>query len=274
MLTRAPWRRSDVIKSTWVKCCRISPAQVQFPITYLGLSLCLGWLRMVHLQPILDRAAHRLTGWQGKLMNVGRRKELVKSVLSALPTYLLTTVKPPRKFYSAMDKLRKRFLWAGNQELHGGKCKVNWRRVCRPLQYGGLGIADLERFGRALRMRRLWCQWKQSDKPRCNSELPIDDVDRALFAAAMSVNVWNGRTTRFWTTPSVQGNTLALMFPTLFSHSQRKNRSVVGALIGEAWIRDLMHDVTTNILAEYIMLLCLIDEVGFDPADQQPDKII
>jgi hypothetical protein len=50
-------------------------------------------------------------------MNIGGRKELVKSVLSALPTYLLTTVKPSRKFYSAMDKLRKRFLWVGNQEL-------------------------------------------------------------------------------------------------------------------------------------------------------------
>jgi hypothetical protein len=74
---------------------------------------------MVHLQPILDRAAHRLSGWQGKLLNFGRRKELVKSVLNELPTYLLTTVKPPRKFYSAMDKLRKRFLWAGNQELQG-----------------------------------------------------------------------------------------------------------------------------------------------------------
>jgi hypothetical protein len=117
-------------------------------------------------------------------------------------------------------------------------------------------------------------QWKQSDKPWCNSELPIDDVDRALFAAATSVKVWNGRTARFWTTPWVQNNTLALMFPTLFSHSRRKNRSVVEALIGEAWIRDLMHDVTTDILAEYIMLWCLIDEVGSDPADQQPNKII
>jgi hypothetical protein len=36
------------------------------------------------------------------------RKELVKSVLSALPTYLLTEVKPPRKFYTAMDKFREK----------------------------------------------------------------------------------------------------------------------------------------------------------------------
>jgi hypothetical protein len=92
-------------------------AQVQFSINYLGLPVSLGRLCMVHLQPILDRAAQRLSGWQGRLMNIGGRKELVKSVLSVLPTYLLTEIKPPRKFYSAMDKPRKRFLWAGNQDL-------------------------------------------------------------------------------------------------------------------------------------------------------------
>jgi hypothetical protein len=155
-------------------------------------------------------------------MSIGGRKELVKSVLSALPTYLLIAIKPPKKFYSEMDKLRKRFLWVGSQDLQGGKCKVNWRRVCRPLQYGGLGIADLERFGRALRLRQLWGQWKQPDKPWRASELPVDDIDRALFAAATRVKVRNGRTVRFWMTPWFQGNTLASMFPNLFQASGAK----------------------------------------------------
>jgi hypothetical protein len=53
-------------------------------------------------------------------MNIGGRKELVKSVLSALPTYLLTAVRPLRKFYSAIDKFRKRFVRARNQQLLGG----------------------------------------------------------------------------------------------------------------------------------------------------------
>jgi hypothetical protein len=43
-------------------------------------------------------------------MNIGGQKELVKSVLSALPTYLLAAVRPPKKFYSATDKLRKRYM--------------------------------------------------------------------------------------------------------------------------------------------------------------------
>jgi hypothetical protein len=42
--------------------------------------------------------------------------------------------------------MRRRFLWAGDQEIHGGKCKVNWTRVCRPIKYEGLGITELKRF--------------------------------------------------------------------------------------------------------------------------------
>jgi hypothetical protein len=64
-----------------------------FPMSYLGLLITLGRLRMVHLQPCLDRAAGKLTGWQGHLLNYGRRRELIRTVLSALPTYLLTVLK-------------------------------------------------------------------------------------------------------------------------------------------------------------------------------------
>jgi hypothetical protein len=41
----------------------------------------------------------------------------------------------------------------------------------------------------------------------------IDDVDRALFAAATRVTVRNGSMARLWTMPWVHGNTLAQMFP-------------------------------------------------------------
>jgi hypothetical protein len=131
----------------------------------------------------------------------------------------------------------------------------------------------LERFGRALHMRWLWGQWKGPDKPRCGSELPIDDVDRALFTAATQIKVRNGRTSSFWMTPWVQGNTLVSMFPNLFRHSRRKNRSVAAALADETWIKDLMHDVTPDMLGEYIILWMLIDEVAFDPTDQQSGEV-
>lgn len=84
--------------------------RVPFPIQYLGLPLTLGRIRMVHLQYIQDRAKGRLAGWQGRLVSMAGRRELVRSVLSSLPVYLLTVVKAPKKFLKELDKLRKRFL--------------------------------------------------------------------------------------------------------------------------------------------------------------------
>jgi hypothetical protein len=79
----------------------------------------------VHLQFVFDKAATKMKGWQGKHLNLGGGRELVKLVLSSLPVYLLTVIKVPKSFYKELDKLRTHFLWARNQDLHGGKCKVS-----------------------------------------------------------------------------------------------------------------------------------------------------
>jgi len=98
--------------------------RTNFPLQYLGLSLTLGRLKMVHLQYIQDRAKRRVVGWQGWLLNIAGRRELVRSILSSLPVYLLTAVKAHKNFIKEFDRIRRRFLWAGDKELSGGNCKV------------------------------------------------------------------------------------------------------------------------------------------------------
>jgi hypothetical protein len=114
----------------------------------------------------------------------GGRREPVKSVLSTLPTYLLTVIKPLKKFYKDLDKMRRRFFWVGDQEIHGGKCKVNWSRVCRSLKNRGVGLTGLECFSRALRVCWMWYKWKKLDKPWFSSDIPVDSTDEALLPAA------------------------------------------------------------------------------------------
>jgi hypothetical protein len=158
---------------------------------------------------------------------MGGCRELVKTIISALPTYLLIASKPLKGFYKEMNKIRRRFLWAGQQELHGGKCKVNWAGVCQPLHRGGIGIPDLQCFGRALRLRWLWFKWKTPNKPWCGMELPVDE---ALFATATKVTVHNGTKAQFWTSSWLQGCAPTMIFPDLFKHNKRKNRSVADAM--------------------------------------------
>jgi len=71
--------------------------QVNFSITYLELPLNLGRLKVVHLQEVLDKMQKRLEGWQGRLLNPAGRRELVRSVFSAIPIYMLTAIRPPKQ---------------------------------------------------------------------------------------------------------------------------------------------------------------------------------
>jgi hypothetical protein len=126
---------------------------------------------------------------------------------------------------------------------------------------------------KAQQLRWLWGQWKHPDKPWCNFEIQVDDTEEALFTAATKVTVHNGRPMKFWTLHSAQGNFLASMFPTLFKHSRRKNRTIVEAMAGDTWIKDLMHNVNHDIVADYIKLWMVIDGLSFDPFETRSDEI-
>lgn len=61
----------------------------------------------------------------------------------------------PKKFFKEFDKVHRRFLWAGDQELNGVKCKVGLPSVSQPKKHEGVGIIDPERFTHFLRLRWL-----------------------------------------------------------------------------------------------------------------------
>lgn len=105
---------------------------------------------------------------------------------------VLTSIRALKQLTQEIDTIRRRFLWAGDAELTGGNCKVAWTAVAKPVEYGGLGIIELGRFSRALRIRWLWFSWSSPGRPWCGSELPIDDDVLDLFNAATVVQVRNG----------------------------------------------------------------------------------
>ena len=94
-------------------------------------------------------------------------------------------------------------------------------------------------------------------------ELSVDEVDITLFATATRVTVNNGRTTSFWWSSWLDGNTPALLFPLLFKHSKRKNRTVAEALSEEQWIRVVSYDLAVPLLDEFVHLWDLIEDVLF-----------
>ena len=226
----------------------------QFPCQYLGLPLHYRKLTKAELQPMIDKIARRLPRWRGKLLNSAARLELVNSVLSAIPIYMLTVFQLGKWAFKKIDKIRRDFLWKSNTEESKGICLVNWRTVCRPKSLGGLGVMDLERFSRALRLRWLWYEWKDKQRPWIGTSVPCDSIDSGLFDACTSITIGKGDTAKFWTSIWLDGEAPVKIAPNLFKLSRLKRLTVEQAMRAGRWMTGL-HRITSEIqLREFTAL--------------------
>jgi hypothetical protein len=126
--------------------------------------------------------------------------------------------------------------------------------IYRPNELAGLGVMDLNRFGRALRQRWFWYRWTDDTKPWQGMVLPCDDEDRALFHASTQINLGHGEKALFWHDRWLDGTSPKEIAPNLFKLAHFKNRSVAKELVNRNWIKSVRHISTTQELSEYIKL--------------------
>jgi hypothetical protein len=140
---------------------------------------------------------------------------------------------------------------------------VNWEVVCRPKKYGGLGVLNLEKFAKALRLRWPWLEWKDPDKIWVGSGNPCGKEDMALFYAATTITIGNGRKTPFWHAPWLEGRAPIDIAPLIFEISKHKKVSVAQALLDGSWVRNINLEATFEWehLSQFLDLWVLISNV-------------
>ena len=188
-------------------------------------------------------------------------------------TYYMTIFALPKWVLKRIDKLRRNFIWMKGSADPGTTSHplVNWSTVCRPAELGGLGVADLERFGRALRLRWAWLAWTDNTRPWIGSRLPCTAVDMDLFRASTTITLGDGNRCLFWHDSWHHGGSLRSCFPGLYKIATRKNRTVAQELHGANWTRGLQNITTTTQLQSFVLLWTEIQGVQLLP---QPDTIM
>jgi hypothetical protein len=145
--------------------------------------------------------------------------------------------------------------------VEGSHCLVRWAEIQKPKQLGGLGILDLELFGRALHIRWLWYEWTEPDRPWVGTEIPCNDVDKQLFRASTEVILGNGRRAKFWESTWLAGQAPRDLASNLYKLARRKNQTVCEDLQNCNCTRGLWRMTTATEMAEFVSLWALISEV-------------
>jgi hypothetical protein len=108
-----------------------------------------------------------------------------------------------------------------------------------PKKHGGLGIKDLEKFGRALRLHWLWYHLDTCPRPWKNLLKEFDPIDREIFFASTTINIGNGKSTHFWEAKWLQGSAPKETAPTLYKRARFKRRPVHDEIKNSNWIKSL-----------------------------------
>ncbi|KAL5127866.1 putative ribonuclease H protein [Glycine soja] len=93
--------------------------------------------------------------WKQRCLSMGGRISLVNSILTALPIYLLSFFKIPKKVVHKVVSIQRKLLWGGGSKA-AKIAWVNWDSVCLSKNKGGLGIKDLSNFNEAFLAKWGW----------------------------------------------------------------------------------------------------------------------
>jgi len=139
------------VQTSWIQEVAdfLNCRHMDFPFYYLGMPIGIKSSSRVVWEPMISKFEAKLSKWNQKNLSMGGRVTLIKSVLNALPIYLLSFFKIPKRVVDKLESLQRNFMWGGNQQLKRIPW-VKWEVICLPKSDGGLGIKDLAKFNAQL----------------------------------------------------------------------------------------------------------------------------
>lgn len=188
---------------------------------YLGAPLIHHRSSRQSYQFILDKVNQRLSNWKTSQLSFAGRVTLAKSVLQAMPSYVMQTASLPRALCDEIDRKCKNFIW-GDTEHQRHMHLASWKSICTPKKFGGLGLRAASDINTSFMMKMGWNLCAKKDdmwvrilrsKYKCGSDIvPNIQTNRQgtnlwrgicknwnLVEENLAWRVNNGRTVNFWT---------------------------------------------------------------------------
>ncbi|XP_027062993.2 uncharacterized protein [Coffea arabica] len=186
---------------------------------YLGLPMVVSRSKEQIFGFVRDNIRKRCQNWKNKLLSPAGKEVLLKAVVMAMPTYVMSSFKLSRRLCKDICALMANFWWGeanGKNKMHW----LSWERLARAKSAGGLGFKDVEAFNQALLGKQVWRILTKPNllvskvlKSRYSPQEPILQCNlaknaswiwqglmgaRSLITAGMIRRIGNGRSTNIW----------------------------------------------------------------------------
>lgn len=116
---------------------------------YLGLPENFSRKKRDIFASLVDRIRQRAHSWTTRYLSGAGKLILLKSVLSAMPTYTMSCFKLPLSLCKQIQSILTRFWWDASPEVKK-ICWVSWQTLTKPKNAGGLGFREIEQFNDAM----------------------------------------------------------------------------------------------------------------------------
>ncbi|GKA00995.1 RNA-directed DNA polymerase, eukaryota, reverse transcriptase zinc-binding domain protein [Tanacetum coccineum] len=223
------------------------------PFVYLGSYVGGDMNRLQSWDDMVERVRRRLSTWKMKMLSIGGRLTLLKSVLGSMPIFHMSIFKVPSGIIHILESIRGKFF--NGHEISSRKPSwVQWKTVLAPKANGGLGISSLFALNRGLLFKWVWrflahdsTLWSRVVKAIHGDDGNIDGAPKKGVRSCwtniigeiktlenkginllsfMKKDLGNGLMTKFWEEGWLDGYKLKDRFPRAYALDNCKSISV------------------------------------------------
>nr|GEY50572.1 RNA-directed DNA polymerase, eukaryota, reverse transcriptase zinc-binding domain protein [Tanacetum cinerariifolium] len=196
------------------------------PFSFLGTMVGGSMCRIQTWADVVQRVKNRLSKWKMKMLSIGGRLTLLKSVLGSMAIFHMSLFKAPRGVLRKLESIRSHF-FNGHSPDSNKASWVKWKSALASKDNGGLSISSLYALSFDVQMDMeisysgfvtSWLNIVQE----VNS-LKMKDID---LRSHMCFNLGNREKARFWDQRWVEGDVLKIRFPRIYALERSKDVTV------------------------------------------------